>query len=406
MNIWSLFIEALESLSANKIRSGLTMLGIVIGVAAVIAMLGIGTGTEESITSEIESIGTNLLYITSGGDATNPEPLTLADVSAMQIIDLAPSVKFAVPVIQGQGEIVIPGESTTANLVGITPDYFNVQNADLAEGMQISQKQLDDFESVAILGFTTADDLFGYTNQLVGETIRINGEIFRVIGVLEEQGGSNLINSDNKVLIPLSSAQSRLMKRDNPNEVDLIYAQARSADDVPQAEEEVSQILRSRHRSTLGEDDFDIISTQSFLDMASSITGTLTIFLGGIAGISLLVGGIGIMNIMLVTVVERTKEIGLRKAMGARRTDILIQFLVESSFLSLGGGVIGIVLGYAISLLIGQIAAGSSILLNPVIELNSILMATLFSAAVGLFFGIFPANRAASLEPVEALRTE
>jgi len=406
MNIWSLFIEALESLSANKIRSGLTMLGIVIGVAAVIAMLGIGTGTEESITSEIESIGTNLLYITSGGDATNPEPLTLADVSAMQIIDLAPSVEFAVPVIQGQGEIVIPGESTTANLVGITPDYFNVQNADLAEGMQISQKQLDDFESVAILGFTTADDLFGYTNQLVGETIRINGEIFRVIGVLEEQGGSNLINSDNKVLIPLSSAQSRLMKRDNPNEVDLIYAQARSADDVPQAEEEVSQILRSRHRSTLGEDDFDIISTQSFLDMASSITGTLTIFLGGIAGISLLVGGIGIMNIMLVTVVERTKEIGLRKAMGARRTDILIQFLVESSFLSLGGGVIGIVLGYAISLLIGQIAAGSSILLNPVIELNSILMATLFSAAVGLFFGIFPANRAASLEPVEALRTE
>jgi len=406
MNIWSLFIEALESLSANKIRSGLTMLGIVIGVAAVIAMLGIGTGTEESITSEIESIGTNLLYITSGGDATNPEPLTLADVSAMQIIDLAPSVEFAVPVIQGQGEIVIPGESTTANLVGITPDYFNVQNADLAEGMQISQKQLDDFESVAILGFTTADDLFGYTNQLVGETIRINGEIFRVIGVLEEQGGSNLINSDNKVLIPLSSAQSRLMKRDNPNEVDLIYAQARSADDVPQAEEEVSQILRSRHRSTLGEDDFDIISTQSFLDMASSITGTLTIILGGIAGISLLVGGIGIMNIMLVTVVERTKEIGLRKAMGARRTDILIQFLVESSFLSLGGGVFGIALGYAISLLIGQIAAGSSILLNPVIELNSILMATLFSAAVGLFFGIFPANRAASLEPVEALRTE
>ena len=196
------------------------------------------------------------------------------------------------------------------------------------------------------------------------------------------------------------------MKRDNPNEVDLIYVQARSADAVTKAESEVSQILRSRHRSTLGEDDFDIMSTQSFLDMASSITGTLTIFLGGIAGISLLVGGIGIMNIMLVTVVERTKEIGLRKAMGARRTDILIQFLVESSFLSLGGGVIGIALGYAISFLIGQIAAGSSILLNPVIKLNSILMATLFSAAVGLFFGIFPANRAASLEPVEALRTE
>jgi len=406
MNIWSLLIEALESLSANKMRSGLTMLGIVIGVAAVIAMLGIGTGTEESITSEIESIGTNLLYITSGGDATNPEPLTLADVSAMQNIELAPSVEFTAPIIQGRGDIVIPGESTTANIIGITPDYFNVQNADLAEGMQISQKQLDDFESVVILGSTTAEDLFGYTNQLVGETVRINGEIFKIIGVLEEQGGSHLTNMDEQVLVPLTSAKSRLMKRENPNEVDLIYAQARSADDVPQAEEEVSQILRSRHRSTLGEDDFDIMSTQTFLDMASTVTSTLTLFLGGVAGISLLVGGIGIMNIMLVTVVERTREIGLRKAMGARRSDILIQFLVESSFLSLGGGFIGIALGYMISFFIGQIASGSSITLNPVIQWNSILMATLFSAAVGLFFGIFPANRAASLEPVEALRTD
>jgi putative ABC transport system permease protein len=406
MSIWSLLIEAIESLSANKMRSGLTMLGIIIGVAAVIAMLGIGTGTEASITSEIESIGTNLLYITTGGDATNPEALTLADVNAIQNEALAPSVAYAAPILHGQGEIAIAGESTNTSVIGVTPDFFQVQIADLSEGILINQDHLDNFDSVALLGAGTAEDLFGYSSDLTGKTIRVNGEIFKVIGVLQKQGGSNFTNPDDRVLIPLSTAQSRLFKRPTPNQVDLIYVQARSADAVTKAESEVSQILRSRHRSTLGEDDFDIMSTQSFLDMASSITGTLTIFLGGIAGISLLVGGIGIMNIMLVTVVERTKEIGLRKAMGARRTDILIQFLVESSFLSLGGGVIGIALGYAISFLIGQIAAGSSILLNPVIELNSILMATLFSAAVGLFFGIFPANRAASLEPVEALRTE
>jgi len=386
MNIWSSFIEALESLTANKMRSGLTMLGIVIGVAAVIAMLGIGAGTEASITSEIESIGTNLLYVTSGGKATNPEPITITDAQVIQNPKYAPSVEHVAPVLQGQVEISIPGESTKTSIVAITPEFFNVQTANLSEGIRISQNHLENFESVALIGADTATDLFGYTNGLVGNTIRINGKIFKIIGVLEKQGGSNFSNPDDRVLIPLTTAQSRLLKRANPNQVDLIYVQARSAEQVPIAEDEVAQILRSRHRSTLGEDDFNIISTQTFLDMASTITGTLTIFLGGIAGISLLVGGIGIMNIMLVTVVERTKEIGLRKAMGARKSDILTQ--------------------YTISFFIGQIAANSSISLNPIIGMDSILMATLFSAFVGLFFGIYPANRAAGLEPVEALRTE
>ena len=406
MNLWSSFVEALESLTSNKMRSGLTMLGIVIGVAAVIAMMGIGTGTESTITSEIESIGTNLLYVTSGGDVTNPEPLTLDDAEAIRDLKLAPSVEYVAPTLQGQAEVSIAGESTFTSIVGITHEFFNVQTADLAEGIQISQNHLDDYASVALLGYQTAEDLFGYTAGLVGETIRIDGEIFKIAGILEEQGGSNFSNPDDRVLIPLSTAQARLLRRDNPDQVDIIYVQAKSSDLVDPATEEVSQILRSRHTSNLGEDDFEIITTQSILDVVSTITGTMTLFLGGIAGISLLVGGIGIMNIMLVTVVERTKEIGLRKALGARRSDILAQFLVESSMLSLGGGLIGVALGYAISFLIGQIAANSGVSLNPIIEVDAISMATIFSAAVGLFFGLYPANRAASLEPVEALRSE
>jgi len=303
-------------------------------------------------------------------------------------------------------QICFPGESTNTSVVAITPEFFQVQTADLAEGILISQSHLDNFASVVLLGHTTADDLFGYTTGLAGETVRINGEIFTIVGVLEEQGGSSFSNPDDRVIVPLTTAKSRLLPRENPNQVDLIYVQAKSSDEVASATDQVSQILRYRHRRTLGEDDFETITTQEFLDMASSITQIFTLFLGGVAGISLLVGGIGIMNIMLVTVVERTKEIGLRKAMGARKSDIMTQFLVESSMLSLGGGVIGIALGYAISFLIGQIAANSGISLNPIIEMDSVLMATIFSATVGLFFGLYPANRAAGLEPVEALRSE
>ena len=260
--------------------------------------------------------------------------------------------------------------------------------------------------TVAIIGTDVAESLFGRTTDLVGESIRIKGQPFKVIGVLKSSGGSAFQNTDDRVLIPLTTAQDRIFRRPNPGQVDLIYAQAESSDAVGTAIDEVSQILRARHRSTLGVDDFNIISTQTFIDAAETITGVFTIFLGGIAAISLLVGGIGIMNIMLVTVVERTKEIGLRKAMGARKRDILIQFLTESALLSLAGGLIGIVLGYLLALAIGKIAASSGTPIAPAISINSILMATLFSAAIGLFFGLYPANRAANLEPVEALRAE
>jgi len=406
MNIWQSFLEAIESLSSNKLRSSLTMLGIIIGVAAVIALTGLGAGTQASITSSLESIGTNLLYVTSGGDASNPEPLTLKDAEAIANPLQAPSVKYVAPTLQGKVEISIPGESTNTSIIGVTKDYFHVQNADVSEGKQISQEQVDDYASIVLLGTDVAEALFNRTTDLIGESVRINGQVFKVAGVLEKQGGTGFGSNDDRILVPLSTASERLLHRSSKDVVDLIYVQAKDSESVDSAVEEVSAILRSRHLSTLGEDDFEILNTQSFLDTANAITKTLTMFLGGIAGVSLLVGGIGIMNIMLVTVVERTREIGLRKALGARKIDILWQFLVESGMLSLMGGIIGILVGYGISLLVGRIASFGGSPIDPVITLNSILMATLFSAGVGLFFGLFPANRAANLEPVEALRSE
>jgi putative ABC transport system permease protein len=259
---------------------------------------------------------------------------------------------------------------------------------------------------VALIGPETGENLFGRREGLVGETIRIEGQPFRIIGVLESKGGSGFSNEDDRVLVPLTTAQTRLLRRSSRDRVDMLMVQAVDAEAVPLATEEIAQILRARHRTEIGADDFTILSQQDFLDTARTITSVLTIFLGGIAAISLLVGGIGIMNIMLVSVTERTREIGLRKALGARKADILIQFLTESSVLSLIGGLIGIALGWLISFAVGQIAAANNADITPAIGLDTVLMATLFSTAVGLFFGLYPANRAASLEPVEALRYE
>jgi putative ABC transport system permease protein len=408
MNFWQSFIEALVSLTSNKLRSGLTILGIVIGVGAVIAMLAIGTGAENSITGQIQGIGTNLLFIFRGGaeDVRNPQPLTLGDADALADPFQAPSIIGVAPALQGSGEVSFSGEKTITSILGVTPDYEWVRNYRVSEGEFINEAHMLGRSAVVILGVSVAEDLFGRASGLSGETVRIEGQPFRVIGILEEKGGGSFGSEDDQIIVPLSTAQSRLIKRSTRDRVDLILVQSISADAVPQVMDEVSQILRSRHRSEIGKDDFTIFSQQDFLDFAASITGVLTIFLGGIAAISLLVGGIGIMNIMLVSVIERTREIGLRKAMGARKRDIMIQFLTESSLLSLIGGLLGVGLGWLIGAIVGQIAAASDADIVPVIGLNDVLLATLFSAAVGLFFGLYPANRAAKLEPVEALRYE
>ena len=408
MNIWSAIIEALESLSGNKLRSGLTILGIVIGVAAVIAMLAAGAGAQNTITGSIGDIGTNLLFVFSGNqtiNVTNVQPLTSQDAAALKDEFLAPSVVAVAPVIQKTFNVTYGGEQTSVQVTGVTPDFFSVRNFVVAEGDQITQEQLLGQSSVAILGTQTGDKLFGRHDGLVGETIRIEGQPFRIIGVLESKGGGSFGSQDNVVLIPFTTAQTRLIRR-SQSRVDVIYVQAASPEAVPQASQEIADILRTRHRTALGADDFTVTTQQDVLSIAQTITGVLTIFLGGVAAISLLVGGIGIMNIMLVSVTERTREIGLRKALGARRRDILTQFLTESALLSLFGGLVGIGLGWFISMVIGRIASASGTPFTPTVGLDAVLLATVFSTAVGLFFGIYPANRAAGLEPVEALRHE
>jgi len=408
MNLWQAFWEALESLVANKMRSALTILGIVIGVAAVIAMLAIGAGAENTITGEIQGVGSNLLFVLSGGseDVRNPQRLTLGDAEAINDPFQAPSVKNVAPALQGGGEASYAGESTNTTIHGVTPFYQEVRNINLSEGEFLTEAHILGRASVALLGTEVGENLFGRKSGLVGEIIRVEGQNFRVIGVLEEKGGSPFTNEDDQIIVPMTTAQARLIRRKTQSQVDVIYVQAFNSDSIDQASEEISQILRIRHHTAIGEDDFTIITQQDMIGVASSITNVLTIFLGGIAAISLLVGGIGIMNIMLVSVVERTREIGLRKAVGAKKRDILIQFLAESLLLSVVGGIVGIGFGWIISSVVGKIAAASDVALNPSIDLNSILLATLFSVAVGLFFGIYPANRAASLQPVEALRYE
>ncbi|HVN54618.1 MAG TPA: ABC transporter permease [Anaerolineaceae bacterium] len=412
MNIGQYFIEAIESLTSNKLRSGLTILGIVIGVAAVISMMAIGQGAQNSISSSINNIGTNVLFISSGNrnqnvHISNPKPLLLSDVTALSDTSQVPDVVYVTASLRINGNVSAEGQTTSTEVMGVSPAYATVRNLAVADGEFLTEANVTSRSAVAVIGSDVATNLFNTTQDLVGKTIRIQGQQFKVIGVLESKGGGGFGSQDNQILIPITTAQSRLTHRGTANEVDQILVSAVSADKTDAATAEVTAILRSRHKLADGAaDDFTILSQSDLLSTASSITGTLTLFLGGVGGISLLVGGIGIMNIMLVSVTERTREIGLRKALGARRRDIRIQFLMESLLLSLLGGAIGVLLAWGISAIIAQVASSSGTAINPVISINAVLLATLFSAAVGLFFGLYPANRASNLQPVEALRAE
>jgi putative ABC transport system permease protein len=410
MNIFLNLKEALQSLSANKLRSLLTILGIVIGVASVIALLSIGEGAGNSITNEIESIGTNVIYILKGNDeedVTNPQDLTLRDAEALANSARGSKIAYVAPVTTGSTDISYSDVGTETSISGVTPTYLNVQNLSIAEGSFITQSEVEGRSAVVVLGPQIADTLIGRSSGVVGQTVRIGGYPYRVVGVTEAKGGSAFNNPDNNVYIPISTAQTRLPRGGSPDRVQYILISVAQAEDADAAIKQVTDILRSTHRiPPRSPNDFSILNQQDFLAVASSITNVLTIFLGGIGAISLLVGGIGIMNIMLVSVTERTREIGLRKALGARKIDILVQFLTESVLLSMIGGALGILLGWVISLVVGQIAMNAGTPLDTTVTLNSVLLATLFSAAVGIFFGYYPANRAASLAPVEALRYE
>lgn len=407
MNFLKYFKEAIESLLSNKMRTFLTMLGIVIGVASVISMLSIGEGASASITNSISSMGTNVIFVFRDPSVTNSKAITMSDATVLSAFESA-NYTDAAPIVSVSKDVSFSGNSITAQIYGVTPEYATVRNEDVSYGSFITDDQVDNRSTVAIIGVDIADELYGTTADLVGNKIRIGNYLYTIIGVLESKGGSAIGSSDNQIFIPITTAQTRLISSSSTkDEVHQIYISATNSETIDAAMNEISSILRNRHGLSLSDDaDFQLFSQESLSEAASSITQIFTLFLGGIAAISLLVGGIGIMNIMLVTVVERTKEIGLRKAIGARKSDILTQFLIESLFIGLVGGIIGILFGAGIAALIQNIATSASIALNPVISISTVLLATLFSVGIGLIFGIYPANRAANLEPVEALRTE
>lgn len=410
MNLIESIKEAVGSIAANKTRTFLTVLGIMIGVGAVIAMLAIGQGAQSSITGQIESVGTNMMIIMRGNTAAevkNPRPLTLSDAKALANPLRAPSISNVAPLILGQTEAASGPETLDVTVFGVTSGYDQVINLPLQEGSFITASDCDSRASVAVIGPEAAERLLGKSTGVVGQTIRLNGYPFRVIGVAAAKGGSQFDSPDLNFYVPLTTMQLRINQNMDAGNVSFIYVKTRDAESSAAATREATTILRETHRlSARQPNDFTVTKQEDLLSMANSITSVFTIFLSGIAAISLLVGGIGIMNIMLVSVTERTREIGLRKAMGARSWDIMLQFLTESVLLSLLGGLIGICLGWLLGKLVGFIAAQSGTVLTPVVSLGSILLATLFSMAVGVFFGWYPASRAARLEPVEALRYE
>ena len=417
MNLAQSIRLALRGLSANKLRAGLTMLGIIIGVGAVIALLSAGEGAQAVITEQIQGIGSNLIFVIPGqitqvGGQGGPTvrrttPLTLEDAEAMANPLSNPSVLAVAPEIDRNAEVTYAGESTFSLIVGTTPEYSFVRNAVPIVGDFITAQHVNGTSRVAVLGYQVAEALFPQ-GDAIDATIRINRVPFRVLGVLEEKGGGGFGGGggqDNIVIIPISTGQLRLFggryATSRGTRVDAIYVSAVDENSVDSAIEEITQLLRDRHDIQFGEDDFTVASQTDILGVLGQITNVLTIFLGSIAGISLLVGGIGIMNIMLVSVTERTREIGIRKAVGAKRSDILSQFLVESIILSVLGGAIGIGLGAVIAAIINSLDA-----FTTVVSPNAVLLAVGFSVAVGLFFGIYPATRAARLNPIDALRYE
>ena len=408
MNFVEGFSTGLKGLFANKLRSGLTMLGIIIGVASVIAMVSIGEGAKQAITKRIESMGSNLLTIRpispeedGKGEITGKSPgLTYED--GLAILKRCPSVRDVACEVTLRGQAKYLDRDWEPSITGTTPYYQEARNFHVEEGRFISQKDVQEWKKVCVLGKTVVQELFKEESPM-GKTIKIKNTRFTCIGVMEEKGQRGWRDEDDVIFIPSTTAQKRFTGN---NKVTGLLVQTKSSDVAESAVSEVEAVLTKRHKNVI---DFEVRSQQEFLEAVQETTQTFKLMLGGIAAVSLLVGGIGIMNIMLVSVTERTREIGLRKAIGAKRIDILGQFLIESVVISMAGGIIGILLGIGLGVGVGELmnrimpgrAEWASI-----VSLDSIILAFFFAAGIGIFFGMYPANKASKLDPVEALRYE
>ena len=405
MTPYTIITTALASLGANKLRAGLTLLGIVIGVAAFITLMAIGRGSQASITERIESLGSNLLFVSPPFSFDDSSGLTLEDSAALVDPVFTPTVVDVSPEINTFAQIVYGRNNTSAQVVGVSPSYESVRLTPVASGQFIAQHHLDSRSTVAVLGSELAQQLFGFRDP-VGQRIRMNGRQFTVIGVLESRGGTG-IGQDFQALVPITTAYYRLSAQRSTQggiTVQSITVQVVDEESMDAATRQIDTVLRLRHRIA-GESDFNIINQQDLIETVEETTETFVVFLGAIAGISLLVGGIGIMNIMLVSVTERTREIGIRKAVGAKRRDIMFQFVAEATILSIGGGGVGVLLGLVLSTLLDGVTLGNQAF-QTVNSGDIPVLAMIVSAGIGLFFGIYPAVRAARLHPIEALRYE
>jgi len=412
MKTSDIFEESYSALTVNKVRTSLTMLGIIIGIGSVIAMVAVGQGAQATIAANIASIGSNLIIVSPGAQRGpgvtvsaglgSSQSLTMADEQAVaQQVTLAQAVD---PELSKRYQVTAKGTNTNTTVLGTDQNYPTVRNLTIDTGSFITAQNVTNLDKVAVLGPTTRDDLFGVGASAIGQTIKINSIEFKVIGITTSKGGSGFTNQDDRIYIPISVAQHYLTGPNVNGEayVSDIAVSAQSANDMSTVQQEVTDVLLQRHKiSDPTQADFTVQNQADIVSAASSVTGTFTLLLASIAGISLVVGGIGIMNMMLTTVTERTREIGLRKAIGATRSDINLQFLTEAILLTFVGGTIGILFGWLLAFLLSHFAGTTTS-----VSTSSILLAFGVSAGIGLVFGYYPARRASKLNPIEALRFE